>query len=184
MSNMLTKEKQKQLLQIARESVEAFVKTKEVLDFEIQEDDLNKSQGAFVTLHIGKDLRGCIGQIEPSGKPLWQVIRDMAIEAATGDPRFNEVSEDELEKLNYEISVLSVPEKIDDYKKIELGKHGVIVRQGMQGGVFLPQVAVETGWGLEKFLENLCGSKAGLDKDCYKTREADLYVFTAQVFHE
>ncbi len=181
---MLDNKQQNQLLRIARESVEVFVKTGEVLDFQIEDEALNQKQGAFVTLHIGKDLRGCIGQIEPSEKPLWEVVRDMAIAAATDDPRFNPVSEEELEKLNYEISVLSTPERIDDYRKIELGKHGVIVRQGVQGGVFLPQVATETGWGLEEFLENLCASKAGLESDCYKTGEADLYIFTAQVFSE
>lgn len=181
---MLNEKQQKQLLKIARESVEFFVKTRKFLAFEIKDEGLNENQGAFVTLRIGQHLRGCIGQIEPDEKPLWQVVRDMAIEAAINDPRFNPVSEEDLKKLSYEISVLSPPEKINNWKNIELGKHGVIIKRGAQGGVFLPQVAEETGWSLEEFLKNLCVSKAGLEENCYKNKEVDLYVFTAQVFWE
>lgn len=181
---MLNNHQKKQLIEIAKSSVEEYVKTGNVLDFEIEDKELNQKQGAFVTLKTEGDLRGCIGQIEPSEKPLWQVVRDMAIEAATGDPRFYPVQAEDLEKIDYEISVLSIPEKIDNWQDIELGKHGVIVRSDLQGGVFLPQVATETGWDLEEFLVNLCSSKAGLDPDAYKTGEADLYIFTAQVFGE
>lgn len=180
---MLNNEQQKKLLQIARESVEHFVSNGEKKEFKITDDELLDKKGAFVTLHVGGELRGCIGRIEPSEEPLWQVVRDMAIEAATGDPRFFPVEEKDLEKLDYEISVLSVPERINDWKKIELGKHGVIVKKGYNSGVFLPQVATDTGWELEKFLGELCGSKAGLAYDCYKNDpEVELYIFTAQVF--
>lgn len=178
----LNNEQKITLLRIARETIESFVKTGVVPDFEINDNMLNQKQGAFVTLHIDGKLRGCIGQIIPSGKPLWQVVRDMAIAASTEDPRFTPVSVNELKYLQYEISVLTKPEKIDDWKKIELGKHGVIVHQGRKSGVFLPQVATETGWSREEFLSQLCVQKAGLSPNCYKDCSAELQVFSAQVF--
>ncbi len=175
----------KELLKIAKETVESFVKNGKVLDFEVEDERLNWQEGAFVTLHKDGQLRGCIGQIVPSDKLLWQAVRDMAIAACSEDHRFQPVSSDELDKIDYEISVLSVPEKINDWQKIELGKHGVIVRKGARSGVFLPQVADETGWSLEEFLSQLCWQKAGLAPDCYKNdKEVELQVYTAQVFNE
>ena len=82
------------------------------------------------------------------------------------------------------ISVLSVPRRVQSADEIELGKHGVIVRQGPRQGVFLPQVATETGWDKETFLEHLCWGKAGLPKGAWKDKDTELYVFTAQLFEE
>ena len=181
----LSKEQKKILLNIAKDTIESFVKTGQVPSFSIKDERLNWKEGAFVTLHENNNLRGCIGQIIPSEDPLWQVVRDMAIAAATDDPRFSPVNESDLENLDYEVSVLSAPERIDNWKKVELGKHGVIVRKGPNSGVFLPQVATETGWQLEEFLSQLCFQKAGLTPDCYKNnKEVELYIFTAQVFEE
>lgn len=178
-------EQKDRLLQIARETVEAYVRSGERLDFKVEDERLDWKEGAFVTLHKEGKLRGCIGQIEPSLKPLWQVVRDMAIEAATDDPRFEPVSKEELDLLIYEVSVLSRPEKIDDWQDIELGKHGVIISKGLfNKGVFLPQVANETGWGLEEFLAHLAHDKAGLDPEAYKDSGVKLEVFTAQVVRE
>jgi len=192
--NQLNSGQKKELLRIARETVESFVRDGEVLDFEVSDKRLNWKEGAFVTLRLAPfaqdrhkegELRGCIGQIIPSKKPLWEVVRDMAISACSEDHRFNPVSKKELDKIDYEVSVLSVPEKIDDWRKIELGKHGVIVKKGFKGGVFLPQVATETGWSLEEFLSQLCYQKAGLAPDCYKNDpDVELEVYTAQVFDE
>lgn len=170
------------LLKIARDTVEMFVREGKIPDLYIQDERLNRPEGAFVTLHKNKELRGCIGQIEPTGEPLWKVVREMAVAACSEDDRFFPVNIDELDKLEYEISVLSCPERVDDWHNIELGKHGVIVRQGRRGGVFLPQVATETGWTLEEFLSQLCYQKAGLPPDCYKDTNTEIKVFTAQVF--
>ena len=173
------------MLNIARTTVETYIKEGKMPDFKITDERLNRKEGAFVTLHENGDLRGCIGQIVPSDQPLWQVVRDMAIAAATEDHRFNPVSQTELEKIDYEVSVLSVPKPIDDWKKIELGMHGVIVKKGLfNTGVFLPQVADETGWTREEFLSELCSQKAGLERDCYKDKDVTLEVFTAQVLSE
>ena len=179
---MLNSKEQKELLKIAKETVENFVINGKISEFKITNENLKHRQGAFVTLHKDGELRGCIGQIVPNDEPLWQVVRDMAIAACSEDYRFNSVSEDELKKLEYEISVLSVPEPIDDWRKIELGRHGVIIKQGGRSGVFLPQVANETGWSLEEFLSELCSQKVGLSSSCYKDKNAQILVFTAQVF--
>jgi len=107
----------------------------------------------------------------------------MAIAAAMTDNRFLPVSKDELPDLSYEISVLSLPQEIGDWKKVKLGVDGVIVSKGLSKGVFLPQVATETGWNLEEFLGQLCYQKAGLSPDCYKNDPGvKLEIFTAQVF--
>ncbi|MFH0923804.1 MAG: AmmeMemoRadiSam system protein B, partial [Candidatus Falkowbacteria bacterium] len=182
---ILNEQQQKILLNIAKTAVETYVNKGEIVEFNITDEKLNNKEGAFVTLHNSGKLRGCIGQVAPSDKPLWQVTRDMAIAAATKDDRFSPVNKDELDKIDYEISVLSAPEKIDNWQDIELGRHGVIAQKGRRGGVFLPQVALETGWSKEEFLSQLCFQKAGLAPDCYKNdKEVELKVFTAQVFGE
>ncbi len=178
----LNNEQKKKLLDIARQTVESYVKNSKISEFIITDERLNQKQGAFVTLHKDGQLRGCIGQIVPSSDPLWQVVRDMAVAACSEDGRFNPVSKDELNKLEYEVSVLSTPELIDDWHKVELGKHGVIIKKSGQSGVFLPQVATDTGWALEEFLSELCWQKAGLSPSCYKDKNTQIFVFTAQVF--
>ncbi len=180
----LNNEQKKELLHIIRQTVETFVRTGKVPEFKVIDERLNWKEGVFVTLHKNGQLRGCIGQIIPTDKPLWQVARDMAVAACSQDNRFSPVTEDELPQIDYEVSVLSRPEPINDWRKIELGKHGVIVKRGFHSGVFLPQVANETGWSREEFLSQLCWQKAGLPPDCYHDKDTELEVFTAQVFSE
>jgi AmmeMemoRadiSam system protein A len=139
--------------------------------------------GAFVTLHERGELRGCIGNLI-ANQPLYLTVRDMAIEAAVGDPRFPPVGLSEMKDIEIEISALSPMEKIDDPEKIKLGKHGVLIRKGFNSGVFLPQVAQETGWSKEEFLSNLCTHKAGLASDAWKDGSAEIYIFSAEVFSE
>jgi MEMO1 family protein len=179
----LTIEQKKRLLSIARQTIESYLKTGKRP--EIAEDDplLKKELGAFVTLHERGELRGCIGSLTGS-QPLYLTIRDMAIEAATGDPRFSPVRPAELKDIEIEISVLSPMEKVDSTEKIKLGVHGVVVRRGYNSGVFLPQVATETGWSKEEFLSCLCSQKAGLPADAWKDKSTDLFCFTATVFSE
>ena len=174
---------QEALLDIARKTVETYATTGRVAQFDITDPRLEKPGGAFVTLHKRGGLRGCIGQIIPTGEPLWEVVRNMAVAAGSEDPRFNPVAKEELDDIEYEVSVLSAPERVSDWREIEPGKHGVIVRKGFRSGVFLPQVADETGWSREEFLGELCAQKAGLPPDSFKTDpEVRLEIFTAQVF--
>jgi len=180
---MLTIQQKQRLLEIARESISTYLKTGQ--NSQINESDpvLNQKMGAFVTLHQHNELRGCIGNLVGS-RPLYLTVRDMAVEAAVHDPRFPALSLSELKDVEIEISALSILEKVASAEKIELGKHGVLVRRGNQSGVFLPQVATETGWSKEEFLNNLCTQKARMAANAWKDKETELYVFTADVFSE
>lgn len=180
---MLNKEQRKKLLEIARNSIETYLKTGRKLGLTETDPLLTRQMGAFVTLNKHRDLRGCIGNMVGEG-PLYLTVRDMAVEAAVGDPRFSQVSLDELKDIEIEISVLSPLEQVDSADKIQLGVHGVIVRRGFNSGVFLPQVATETGWTKEEFLSALCAHKAGLSPNAWKDKSTQLFVFTAEVFSE
>jgi AmmeMemoRadiSam system protein A len=188
---MLNEEQKKKLLKIARQTIEIYIKERKVAEFTENDPELLKPYGAFVTLRKsrgkiqdgGESLRGCIGHII-SNEPLYKVVRDMAIASSTQDPRFPPVTANELEDIKIEISVLSKPKLIKDIKEFELGKHGVIVQKGFNQGVFLPQVATETGWKKKEFLSNLCLHKAGLSPDAWKDKDTKIYIFEAFVFEE
>jgi len=123
-------------------------------------------------------LRGCIGYCEPI-KPLVNAIIEVAISAATSDPRFPPVKLSEMDKINLEISVLSKPELVEvknpqEYlEKIKVGLDGLIVENGFNKGLLLPQVPVEWKWDEEEFLCNTC-MKAGLPADCWYDRETQI----------
>ena len=140
-------------------------------------------EGAFVTIHKQGHLRGCIGNII-GRQPLYLTVRDMAIAAAAKDPRFNPVAVSELDDIDIEVSVLSKPYRAENPEEIEMGVHGVIVKRRFNQGVFLPQVATETGWDRETFLSQLCSQKAGLAPDAWKDPKTELNIFTATVFSE
>jgi hypothetical protein len=178
---VVNKAEQQELLNLAKLTVESVVKTGKKPDYANKMPGLDRPLGAFVTLREKGQLRGCIGRFEPD-IPIYEVVMEMAVAAATQDYRFPPVSEKELDKLEYEISVLSPLRKVGSWKEIEIGKHGVEVARGMGRGVFLPQVATETGWDIETFMNTLCEQKAGLPADAWKDPKTDIYVFTAQVF--
>lgn len=179
----MTSQEKEELLKIARATVESYVRTGKVPEFSPTPKALNQPRGAFVTLKENGQLRGCIGRFDPSG-PLYLIVQQMAITAASQDPRFKPVSAGELGKLDYEISVLSPLTKVETASEIELGKHGVAISKGPYHGVFLPQVATETGWDKTRFLSELCTQKAGLEANCWKDPGVNLQVFTAEVFSE
>lgn len=180
----LTPAQKKRLLDIARQTMEEYVRTGKTLEFRETDQRLLREEGAFVTIHKQGRLRGCIGNILGRGA-LSQTVRDMAIAAATKDPRFDPVQAEELKELDVEVSVLSKPRVIHNIDEIVLGKHGVIVSQGpWYQGIFLPQVATETGWSKEEFLNQLCAQKAGLTPDAWKDPKTKIEIFTAQVFSE
>lgn len=180
---MLNDIQRKRLLQIARESIISFVKDGRRKEFKEDDALLDEPLGAFVTLHKNGQLRGCIGNMVGSG-PLYKTVANMAVEAATADPRFGSVSAAEIDKIDIEISVLSRMKRVKDASEIKIPGHGVLVRRGFRSGVYLPQVADETGWNKEEFLTSLCGHKAGLSPDAWKEPDTELYVFTAEVFGE
>lgn len=137
--------------------------------------------GAFVSLHQAGALRGCIGTFK-AREPLYKVIQQMTLAAATEDYRFSRVTAEELDGIDIEISVLSPLKKLSDIREIQLGTHGIYIVKGSQTGTFLPQVALETGWDLETFLGHCARDKAGIGWDGWKT--ADIYIYTAVVFSE
>jgi MEMO1 family protein len=181
--NMLNNQQRKKLLEIARASINSYLQNGKKMELSETDPVLIQEMGAFVTLNKHGELRGCIGNLSAS-QPLYLTARDMAVEATVYDPRFSAVTLAELKDIEIEISVLSPLKKVDSANEIELGKHGVLVRKGYQSGVFLPQVATETGWSKEEFLNNLCVHKAGLAQDAWKDKNTELYIFTAEVFSE
>jgi AmmeMemoRadiSam system protein B/AmmeMemoRadiSam system protein A len=180
---MLNKEQRHKLLEIARDSIKTYLTSQYKLDIRETDPVLLKKLGAFVTLNSNGQLRGCIGNLI-GNQPLYVTVRDMAIAAATEDPRFPSVELPELKNIEIEISVLSEMERVDSADKIILGTHGVLIRRGFKSGVFLPQVATETGWSKEEFLNNLCSHKAGLPQDAWKDKSTEIYIFSAEVFSE
>jgi AmmeMemoRadiSam system protein B/AmmeMemoRadiSam system protein A len=182
-SGMFNAAERKRLLEIARESIMSFVTKGERKNFTEKDPALNRDLGAFVTLHKDGELRGCIGNMVGRG-PLYRTVADMAIEAATGDPRFNRLSPPEIDKIEIEISVLSPLKKVKSHEEIRIPGDGVLVRKGFSSGVYLPQVADEAGWNKEEFLTSLCGSKAGISPDAWKDPKTEMYVFTAEIFSE
>ena len=140
---------------------------------------LREKRGTFVTLWM-EALRGCIGFPYPV-KALAEAVQEAAVGAAFQDPRFPPVRAEELNHIEMEISVLTVPKAIP-VSQIQVGVHGLIVSRGTRSGLLLPQVAMEYHWDARTFLEQTC-VKAGLPPDAWKEK-INLYAFEAQVFSE
>ncbi len=138
--------------------------------------------GAFVTLTVKNKLRGCIGYIE-SKMTLLDTVCEAAKQAATNDPRFYPLSEDEFPRINIEISILSPLTPISSYQQIEIGKHGLVLDTEYNRALLLPQVAKENNYNLQQFLSALC-EKAGIDTYAWETDFLDIKTFTAIVFSE
>ncbi len=171
----------KLLLKVARDAVAAAVEGREFSENLPDSQVLRQPAGAFVTLHHGSRLRGCIGQLSVI-EPLIHVVAYCARAAALEDPRFYPVRPAELPGLAIEISVLSPLEDITPDKVVP-AKHGLMITRGWDRGVLLPQVATQFNWNAEKFLEETC-VKAGLDPGAWKDPETRIQAFTAEVFGE
>jgi AmmeMemoRadiSam system protein A len=168
------------LLKIAREALAAYVGAAPA-HVPGETAILSRPGGAFVTLHKSGDLRGCIGQIEPT-EALGKVVRRCAVAAGSSDPRFPPITSSELDAIQIEISLLGPLESIAGPQDIVIGRDGLVVERGWQRGLLLPQVAVEWGWDAEAFVAHTC-RKAGLPADAWK-QHAKLWRFEAEVFAE
>ncbi|MBN2524588.1 MAG: AmmeMemoRadiSam system protein B, partial [Bacteroidales bacterium] len=179
----LSDEEKRELLGIARQTLNSYLTNNETIDLNSKKfsENLMAPAGAFVTLTLHDQLRGCIGNFT-TDKPLCITVREMAIAAATQDPRFSPVVSGELPNLEIEISVLSPLKKISSPDEIVMGKHGIYIRKGNRSGTFLPQVATETGWSKEEFLGHCSRDKARIGWEGWKT--AELFVYEALVFSE
>ncbi len=180
----LSLEESKKLVKLARNTIKAYFEDKEI------KPEPSEKRGVFVTIHTypSHQLRGCIGFPEPV-LPLEEAIIQAAKAAAFSDPRFIPLKEEELNKVIFEVSVLTLPElvkikKPEEYlEKIKVGRDGLIIEVENFKGLLLPQVAIEQKWGVEEFLGNVC-LKAGLLEDTWKQGECKIYSFMAQVFLE
>ncbi|MDX1779613.1 MAG: AmmeMemoRadiSam system protein A [Thermodesulfobacteriota bacterium] len=174
-------DKDKKILHtIARNAIESHTLSKPYPEMDISSQTLQEKRGAFVTLHKQGNLRGCIGYIRGQ-KPLHQTIREMAIAAAFQDSRFKPVTQNELDDLDIEISVLTPLQKVSDVEEITVGKHGIYIIKDYHSGLLLPQVATEQGWDRKTFLEHTC-TKAGLPEDAWKDSSTEIYTFSADIF--
>ncbi len=179
---LLTPAQGAQLVDIAKEALRQFY-AKGWWEIAPPADEaLHRRYGAFVTLRRQGTLRGCIGQVEPID-PVWRATADMAIAAATRDPRFDPVRAEELPELDVSVTVLGPPEPIEDPFDFEIGTHGLIASRGAHHGLLLPQVAVEYGWDKPTFLSQTC-IKAGLPPDAWQRGDVRLARFAGQVFGE
>ena len=179
---MLSKTEATTLLEIARDAVIHQVRNNDYSPTPREEKALNQHSGCFVTITQEGRLRGCIGNFQ-SQQPLFQEVANMAVAAASQDPRFQPMSPDELNNFNLEITILSPLEKIDDTNLIEVGTHGIYIIKGFNRGVLLPQVATEYGWDREAFLQQTC-VKAGLPENSWQLTGTEIYIFSGQIIHE
>lgn len=179
---MLTKEERTYLLNIARQSIKLAVNKKIPPVPNDCPAVFRMPSGAFVTIHKFGELRGCIGYIEAT-KPIIDTIVETASHAAMNDPRFKPVSIDELEDLELEISILSHLKEITDLNEIEVGTHGIVMEQGANRGLLLPQVATEYNWDRDTFLSQ-AARKAGLPYDAWKKGNTRISIFTAEIFND
>ncbi|MCP4137648.1 MAG: AmmeMemoRadiSam system protein A [bacterium] len=179
----LNRTQQESLLKLARNTI-ARALSQEVPADEPDFSDLifKEKCGAFVTLHIKGQLRGCIGYIK-GVKEIPATITDMAASSAFKDPRFRPLSAEEYPDIDIEISVLSPIEAVKDISDIKVGRDGLIISQGFNSGLLLPQVPVEQGWDRDTFLQHTC-FKAGLTAAAWKDPDTKLEKFSAQVFGE
>ncbi|HBA72642.1 MAG: AMMECR1 domain-containing protein [Geobacteraceae bacterium GWC2_55_20] len=181
MAELLTKSEQKQLLKIARDAVVEYVTCGNVPVIETASAGLNLQSGCFVTIKQKGQLRGCIGNFI-SDQPLYKLVQEMAVSAATRDPRFYPMKSHDLNDFEIDISVLSPLERISSVDQIHVGTHGIYIVKGSYRGVLLPQVATEYGWNRDQFLRHTC-IKAGLPEDAW-SGDCDIYIFSALVFGE
>ena len=177
---------QQTLLQLARDVIRRYLEQGRAAQFDLAPytltPRLRELAAVFVTLRVGGRLRSCIGQVQ-AFQPLYEAVLGRAIAAAVADPRFPPLQLAELPHVTIEISVLTPLQPLADWKQIELGRHGIMIRKGDQGAVFLPEVATELKSSQAEFWRQLC-LKAGLPPDAYKDKDAELFFFTTQAFAE
>ncbi|MBN2645904.1 MAG: AmmeMemoRadiSam system protein A [Desulfuromonadaceae bacterium] len=182
MEYLLSLEEQQRLLAMARNAIEDHICSGKVTVTPCEERRLNLKNGCFVTIKKRGELRGCIGNFQ-SELPLFKNVAQMAVAAASNDPRFYHLESNELPDISLQISVLSPLEKISSIEEIQVGEHGIYVEKDYHHGVLLPQVATEHNWDRQTFLSQTC-LKAGLPPRAWEEEDTDIYTFSAQIFGE
>ena len=184
---MTTLEQASQLINLAKQAVGSELSGKTLVIDKAIEKQFSNYLGVFITLKKHGELRGCIGFPLPHYR-LYRAMIEAAKAAAFSDPRFSPVVEDELDQISFEISILSVPKKIDinedNYDKlIKIGRDGLIIRYGYTSGLLLPQVFTEYNCTPLKALQMTC-DKAGLPPHAWKDPDATIEIFSGEVFFE
>jgi AmmeMemoRadiSam system protein A len=179
---MLSQHEKRELVMVARDAIACALKGATFRVPAPATDALAQPCGAFVTIRIDHELRGCIGYIE-SERSLIDVVAEVAVKAATDDPRFPPMSSEGFEHAAIEVSVLSPLRRIQQIDEIEIGVHGLVVALGLRRGLLLPQVATEYHLDREAFLRAAM-QKAGLPPAMWRLPEIEIYVFEAEVVQE
>jgi len=179
------KEKYKELLKLAREAIQTSLENKELVVSEQIKKQFSKKLACFVTLTENNDLRGCIGSLE-ARQELWKDVIENSRNAAFSDPRFAQLTREELKKVQIEVSVLSSLKKInykseEELKKKIIGK-GVLIKKGFYSATYLPQVWEQLE-DFEEFISSLC-EKAGLSYDSWKNLDLEIQVYEVEKTEE
>jgi len=180
----LTEKEKGVLILAARDSIDSLFGEEKpsIIDYNYFPGLAQVGPGAFVTLTIHNRLRGCIGYIS-SNKNIFETVCDAAVQAATNDPRFPSLTEEEFAHTNIEISILSMLAPILNYDEIVLGVHGLVLDYGFSRALLLPQVAAENNYNRDQFLMAIC-EKAGINPNAWQNKMLDIKIFTATVFSE
>jgi AmmeMemoRadiSam system protein A len=179
---MLDASDKAKLLKLARATLEAYFANEKTPPCQTPTASLLEQKGAFVSLHRGTELRGCIGQLNPD-RELFKIVQHCILSAALEDTRFIAVMQDELKDLTIEISVLTPFRRIQSVEEVEVGRHGLYMVRGGYRGLLLPQVATQYHWDRIKFLEQTC-LKSGLPESAWKDPRTNIHTFEAEVFSE
>jgi AmmeMemoRadiSam system protein A len=166
-----------QLLRLAHESILSALERREI-SLEAPTDHLAQPRGAFTSLHLHGELRGCVGYVLPVSA-VYRAVAETARAAAFEDTRFYPVTQQEATELEIELSILSPPRAIRP-EDIEIGRHGLLISMNGYRGLLLPQVPVEHHWDRTTFLEQTC-RKAGLPLEAWR-KGATIEAFTAEIF--
>lgn len=171
------------LLKLARQTIYNHLQQKEeAKKQDYFSENLKTNSGAFVTLHMHGQLRGCIGYVKPFS-PLQDAIKSLAISAAFNDPRFAPLELKEYEHIDFEISVLTPLTPVQDISEIKIGRDGLLIKNGFYEGLLLPQVATEYSWDVNTFLEQTC-RKASLPAQAWQDDDTEILSFSAIIFDE
>jgi AmmeMemoRadiSam system protein A len=165
------------LLQLAHESILSALQRREI-SLTPPSPHFSEPRGAFTTIYLQGQLRGCVGYVFPVTS-VYRTVAETARAAAFDDTRFSPVTLEEAPGLEVSLSILS-PLKSITPEEIEIGLHGLVVSQGGRRGLLLPQVPVEHQWDRVTFIEQTC-RKAGLPLDAWR-KGATLEAFSAEVF--
>lgn len=178
-SGEFSQEERKTLLRLAHESILSALEGREI-SLDPPTLHFAEPRGAFTSLYLRGELRGCVGYVLPVSS-VYRAVAETARAAAFEDTRFYSVTLAEAPHLQIELSILSAPKPISA-EAVEVGRHGLLISTPFRRGLLLPQVPIEHHWDRVTFLEQTC-RKAGLPSDAWETGAA-IEAFTAEVFGE